>query len=250
MSLTHNTDRIPELVATELDSPPQTPIAYCEVIAMLSRLEGVPLRRKDLLAAAIIGGVIRRVDDTFDRGPIDTAHQQGCAVTDAVLHPGEATLQHVTDPRITKAISMAHDTFTPEALDALKNLMRAQLDSVQQRLPATPSSVIEDITRRKATFFLFAVQVNCSMGPERANCYRELAYLLQLIDDYADYDEDRFAGIHTPVTRSASDTDAVRLILTQYRKVKNLFLKEYKPPQLIEPFSYIDQLLKTVGIVF
>lgn len=216
--------------------------ATCHIMQTMSRLEGVTLQRRQLLAAASVGASMRVFDDSFDECPISAADRQGALVSDAV---SSGVLIESLDPRVIRGISVAQDNFSDTALIALKGLASAQVDSVRQRRAGTPVDIIRDITRRKGayTILLFALEVNPSMSPERRACYEELGYLVQLVDDYVDRYLDEKNGISTLMTLAEGNANAVLLISAQVRKVKTLLAQQYSPEKLTELFGYIDRLL-------
>jgi hypothetical protein len=190
---------------------------------------------------------LRSFDDVFDGLRVDDARTESRKIL-GVLGGVESVC--ILGSSVRRPLSIAIDNFGDAARLALLNLTQAQLDSIEQRVPGTTDARIEDISRRKGanTMLLFAMQVNPGMTIERRNCYEELGFLMQLIDDYTDVHIDKAEGVSTLLTGKQSDFERILLLQRQVRKVRALFAAEYPPDKLLDINAYIGLLLEGAGI--
>ncbi|MBI4232695.1 hypothetical protein HY605_05685 [Candidatus Peregrinibacteria bacterium] len=237
---------IPDSIAGELHVPADRARRYPELVQMLARLEGVNLSRNDLVAASVTGAAVNMVDTVFDGEPIELSILKGRAMVRAVTSE-HSNPEDLPSP-VTRAVQIARSSFNAKAQLALQSLMRAQLDSVEQRRPGISVARVAEITRRKATFNLLAAIANPDRAEDKQGCFEELAYLLQLVDDYADRGSDLKNGIHTLVTMSPFAQTAIIMIQKQLATVKHMFEKAYARHKLSELFSFIDRFLASAGI--
>ncbi len=239
---------IARLVSTQIGVPNvREAETSCGIMHAVARLEGVSLRRQQLLAAASIGASTRVFDDAYDACPLPLAGSQSEAVSQLALGGNTDAL---LDTRLVEGMRVARENFGEFALRALDGLIEAQRDSVVQRRPNPSVSVIEEVSRRKGacTVLLYGLEVNPSMSQERRHCYEELGYLLQLVDDFEDCALDRSEGVTTLVTLAATQSAATLLLVQQARKVKQLFAKEYRSEQTVDIFAHVDRLMASVGL--
>jgi hypothetical protein len=239
---------IGNMVAKDLEASPLAAERAMEIMAMVGRLEGVQLDKKSEIGAATIGAAMEVYDAAFDKYDIRTSRQNAGEITN-IINGIETSSQKSLDSKLKKAIELAHDNLNEAALAALKNLTKAQADSLGQRDGSADIETIKNITYKKGanTVLLFALEVSPDINNKRRVCYEELGYLVQLLDDYADKELDKKEGITTLATAIPSP-EVINQVKVQYQKVRNLFKKEYEEHQIIELFNYVDKLMAKSGV--
>lgn len=89
---------------------------------------------------------------------------------------------------------------------------------------------------------LFVLEVNPQMNPTKLRCYEELGYLIQMIDDLQDLEEDTEGGISTIANTESGDVLIIDKIKQQYVIVVKSFEDAYPHSDL----SYIKNRIKTI----
>lgn len=236
-----------EIIANELESKPESSEIAVSIMAMIANLEDVTLTTKQKAAASTIGGAINVYDSAYDK--YDIHHSRSKADSIQAKLNNEAVDERALGSRLNKAVELAQDTFSQEALGALQDLSLAQRDSLLQREDNPDIHLVEEITRRKGgnTVLLFALEVNPSMDERRKACYLELGYLVQLLDDFQDRTLDKNDRIHTLATDLES-VEFSHIVESQVSKVRSVFMSEFKETKLTILFQYIDKMLAASGI--
>ena len=172
----------------------------CEGVEMIARLEGVLLNSRQRFAAAVVGASMTAFDSVFDDLPLEFVRLDGAKAL-AAVDGGDAS---ELGSRLQRGIAIAHDNFTEPAMGALKDLAKAQFDSIRQREAGVAIDVVRDITKRKGAqvMLMLALQVNPNMSQERRKCFEELGFFVQLVDDYEDQSLDAERGVSTLITFS------------------------------------------------
>ncbi len=237
------------LVSAELGGNQEKGIEFgLKLMKLIADLENVNLNRKQEMAASAIGGAMGAFDAAFDKYDIRTSRQTGDAVKQAVA--GENNGEGL--PSVVAAgITIARDNLNETAFATLQEVTQAQLDSIRQRDEDVTFAEVENIERRKGggTLLLFALEVSPDLSEKRKECYNELGYLIQLIDDFQDEQQDRMEGISTIVTLGIAKPEVIKTITRQYSKVKSLFTAEYEQYKLVDLFAYIDKAMRGSGVV-
>lgn len=237
-------------VAGELDSKVETSEMVIQIMKMIAELEDVPLSRAQRFGAAAIGGSMSVYDQQFDKYDIRTAEQKAVEVARVVAEGTDVDTADVLHPNLKRGLDIVHANLRPETVQQLGALTEAQVTSLKQRTGELDVNGIEEITRSKGahTALLFATEVNPDMSLERKKCYEELGYLIQLLDDLKDKDEDAKEGIDTLATLSVQPSDMLKRIKAQGDTVKQAFQKAYSHKDTTTVQQYIDRLLATAGI--
>ncbi len=236
------------LVAAELGRGREKGIEYgVELMKLIASLEGVGLSKKQEMAAGAIGGAMTVFDEQFDKYDIRHSKQVGESVKKAVA--GEIDGVDLP-PVVASGIKIVRDNLNGTAFAALQEVTQAQLDSIRQRNPEVSLAEVEDIEKRKGggTLLLFALEVSPDLSEKRKECYRELGYLIQLLDDVTDEQKDRAEGISTIITLGITKPEGVKTVNRQCARVRALFSAEYEAYQLVDLFSYIDRAMKGSGV--
>lgn len=191
---------------------------------------------------------MRPYDSAFDEYDIRTARSNGQAVLDVINGEGDG---EQLDTSTRKALQLAQENLNSAAMEALKDLTLAQIDSLKQREAKIDEPTLEDITRRKGgnTALLFALEVNPDMTARKRKAYQELGVLFQLTDDFEDATKDKAEGIITLATISGDNTRLIARIKKQYKLVLRLFTQNYEAYQLVDFRNYLDKLVAGVGFL-
>lgn len=168
---------------------------------------------------SVLGGVLTRLyDDLLDEiGQPHTAQRLGRLFGGDEFEPEDDTeelfirLYQEADRRIGRS---QEDAFHL----SVNNLHKYQVMSEQQKNPAISDEVLSEITLGKGGHALAVLL--CMMCPEidsvEHRLILKLGGVLQLLDDYQDYELDRLAGVCTRATRDDLDLSD---IITQLRVV-------------------------------
>jgi hypothetical protein len=154
------------------------------------------------------------------------------------------------EPSLKRALEMASENLNPEALVAFKDLINAQINSISQRDIYVGIDSVGAITKNKGgqTALMLALEVSPQMNQRKRDCYFELGYLMQLVDDFADKEIDDRDGIVT-LAHSVVPEAMITNIKQQNNIVRKQFEKNYETHQLVDLFKYIDKLLARIGIL-
>lgn len=236
-----------EMIARELETNPESSEIAVRIMAMIADLEDVALTSKQKAAASTIGGAINVYDSAYDK--LDIKHSRNMADSIQAKLNNQTVDERNLGSRLNRAVELAQDTFSQEALGALQDLSAAQRDSLLQREDNPDIHLVEEITRRKGgnTVLLFALEVNPTMDDRRRSCYLELGYLVQLLDDFQDRTLDTNDRIHTLATDLES-VEFSHIVGSQVSKVRSVFMSEFKESKLTTLFQYIDKMLAASGI--
>lgn len=239
---------IPKIIAQQIEGNILSAEHALGAMQMISRLEGVPLTRKQYFGAAAIGAAAHSYDAVFDSAPIEEARRKGRAILDA--QSGLKSDLDSLDSTTKAGLRLADDNLNAQALATLRELTEAQLDSLQQRDRNIGRDEVNTITYQKGSraALLLALEVNPEMSPERQICFKELGFLLQLFDDFQDATIDKESGLVTLATISSYDVNIVEIIRNQKAKVKRLFTESYGDKKCTEVFQYIRNLSKRAGL--
>lgn len=234
-------------VTRQLDGKPEHTETAIALMQLVARLEDVPFTREHHFGAATIGAAVRRYDDAFDVDEVGQARRNGLAIA-SILEGAKPAVE--LDGRIIQSIHMAQEVLTSEAIDALRQLTKAQVDSIEQRTGRPTPKRLEDITRRKggSTILLFALEMRPDLDEEGRECYEQLGYLRQLIDDYADRVIDTKAGVVTLANVDPSSVRIVSILQRQHRHVKSLFSERYGASKTQPLFQFIDNQIARTGL--
>ena len=244
---THNRE-MPQAIGQELETDSRRIELYSAVMTLIANMEGVVLDKKQKMAAATIGGAMCPYDSVFDSYDIRTARANGQEILDVLS--GDSVGEHL-DPITHRALELAQDNLNQGAMEALRDLTLAQIDSVKQREGNIELSELKDITKRKGanTALIFALEVSPDMSIKKRECYEELGFLFQLVDDFHDVHNDKDEGIITLATLSEGTTELAQHIQTQYKKVRGMFTQNYEAYQLVDFFIYLDKLVAGIGFL-
>lgn len=227
-------------VATEMGTSTTTAEAGLKMLHLIAGIEGINPTRAMLYSSCAITAGMRGFDDIFDKNP-----------DSAPPHNIQSVIGSTKDlPRgIQTGINIVIDNAGSRAIEALRDLTQAQIDSKSQKDPNASVESIQEITRRKGGLsgLLFALTANDQMTEERANCYYELGVLMQLVDDFCDTAIDKKDGIQTLMTITPEESQKILLITKQYQKVKALFAAELKGEKLSQILKYAQFLVAQTG---
>lgn len=242
------TDRgLARIVADETLVPAAVAEQGCTITRMIADLEGTIPTRKQLLAASAITASARAYDDIYDACPVNQGMVKGGQMKETL---SGKTSSLVLPQGLNSGVKIITDNLEEAARSAMLALASAQSESIQQRLPEISDSMLETITRKKGanTALLFALNVNPNLSLERRECFEELGYLMQLVDDYIDQNQDKTNGIVTLINREIDPHAQSIRIVQQAQKVKQLFSLNYEPLKVLNIFRYIDGLVASCGI--
>ncbi|MFA6520304.1 MAG: hypothetical protein WCT44_01700 [Candidatus Paceibacterota bacterium] len=208
-----------KVIAPELGAEVISAEKSVRVAKIISELEGVKLNKNQKNAAAIIGGAERTFDSAFDQKNTQTAKLRGREIL-RVITERETKSPHL-DSYLNRALVLAQENLTTESLAVLVDLTKAQIDSIQQREKGISLNTIRDITKRKGgkAALMLALEVSPHMDIKKQNCYEELGFLIQLIDDFEDREIDTKDGIATLANRLVQP-QVLSEIMKQTHKVK------------------------------
>ncbi len=237
-----------KIISNELEAGLEGIEQIIQIAQIISKLEGVKLTRKQEMGIATIGGAMGTYDKAFDDFDLETSKKQAKVVLSVVAGNNE-NMSGLSTP-LRNALIIANETLNPRALQALRDLTQAQINSIKQREGLIDEETLKEITRKKGakTALLFALEVNPNMDVKRQQCYEELGYLIQLVDDLADKDLDSKDKIITLANITTSPI-ILNEIVNQNKKVRSAFASQYEAYKLTEIFSYTDKLLASVGIL-
>ncbi len=240
---------IPKIIARQIEGNFLSAEHALEAMQMISRLEGIPLTRRQHFGAAAIGAAADSYDAVFDSAPINEARKKGEAILDA--QSGVKSELDSVDPTTKAGLQLASDNLNSKALVTLRELTEAQIYSLKQRDLGIGKDEVNTITYQKGSraALLLALEVNPEMSEERQACFKELGFLLQLFDDFQDATIDRESGLVTLATISSHDVNILEVIRNQEVKVKKLFIESYGDKKCTEIFQYIRNLSKRAGLV-
>src|SRR3989338_8093812 len=134
---------------------------------IIGHLEGVQLDRRQQLGAATIGGAMRVYDSAFDDCSLEEARANGAEMLKILS--GKSAGNYYLNASCQKALTLAQESLTPEALNALQDLTSAQIASLHQRESSIIEDAIREITRRKGgkAALLFALEVSPGMNRKK-----------------------------------------------------------------------------------
>jgi|GEM_PF-2625929 len=216
--------------------------------SLIGKMEGIEtLDRGQQIGVLTIVGSMRVFDDSFDNVSGEDATSNGREILSFLDGKSDGSL---LEPSLKRALEMAAENLNPEALDAFRDLIKAQIHSVSQKDKTIGVDSISAITKNKGgqTALMLALEVSPEMNSRKRDCYFELGYLMQLVDDFADKEIDQRDGIVT-LAHSVVPEGMITNIRQQNSIVRKRFEKNYETHQLVDLFRYIDKLLARIGIL-
>lgn len=235
---------ISRMIAQETCACPVAAEAGQQILELISGLEQVRATKKQRLAAAIIGSAVRPTDDLVDTGDIQSARSAASILQNAVR-------TRTTDDRLpaslNRVITIATDNTNESALSTLDDLLLAQVDSVRQRDRQTGIDEISRITRSKGelTMLLMARTVQPNLTERSSRLYESIGYLVQLVDDMTDRQQDSMNGIVTPGTINPIGT--MQNIRMLYNSIASQ-LAEFPRAAASKMQKYIDSLVRGLQV--